>query len=142
VTDLAASAKSLSLAIALVALIIGAVGVMNSIMMAVFERSQEIGMMRAIGASRWNIIRIILQETTILTVIGGVTGIVIATLGGQLIENFIRQTMPYVPSGDMLLFDPVLAAACVLFAVGIGLVAGLYPAGKAAQISPIAAIRG
>ncbi len=141
-TSIAASAKSLSLAIALVALIIGAVGVMNSIMMAVFERSQEIGMMRAIGASRWNVFRVILQETVILTVIGGVIGIIIAMLGGRLIETFIRQVMPYVPSGDMLRFDPALAAAAVVFAVVIGLKAGLYPAWKASRINPIEAIKG
>ncbi|MFU8819206.1 MAG: ABC transporter permease [Desulfurivibrio sp.] len=142
VANVAASAKSLSLAIAMVALVIGAVGVMNSILMAVFERSQEIGMMRAIGASRWNIFQIILKETTILTIVGGMAGVAGAMLGSHLIENFVRRIMPYVPSGEMLRFEPALAAACVAFALVIGLLAGLYPAWKASRINPIEAIKG
>ncbi|MFH7319688.1 ABC transporter permease [Desulfurivibrio sp. D14AmB] len=142
VANVAASAKSLSLAIAMVALVIGAVGVMNSILMAVFERSQEIGMMRAIGASRWNVFQIILKETTILTIAGGVAGVAGAMLGSQLIENFVRRIMPYVPTGEMLRFEPALAAGCVAFALVIGLLAGLYPAWKASRINPIEAIKG
>ena len=142
VANVAASAKSLSLAIAMVALVIGAVGVMNSILMAVFERSQEIGMMRAIGASRWNIFQIILKETTILTIGGGLAGVAGAMLGARLIESFVRRIMPYVPTGDMLRFEPALAAACVAFALVIGLLAGLYPAWKASRINPIEAIKG
>ena len=142
VANVAASAKSLSLAIALVALVIGAVGVMNSILMAVFERSQEIGMMRAIGASRWDIFQIILKETTILTIGGGLAGIAGAMLGAQLVENFVRRIMPYMPGGEMMRFDPLLAAGCVLFALAVGLLAGLYPAWKASRINPIEAIKG
>lgn len=142
VVNVAASAKSLSLAVAMVALIIGSVGVMNSILMAVFERSQEIGMMRAIGASRWDVFQIIIKETTMLTMGGGVAGIVGAMLAAQLIENFVRRIMPYVPSGEMLRFEPALAAACLVFALLVGLLAGLYPAWKASRINPIEAIKG
>lgn len=142
VTTVAASARSLSLAIGMVALIIGAVGVMNAILMAVFERTQEIGMMRAIGASRWDIFRIILKETALLTVIGGIFGIMIAAAGSTLVEAFVRRVMPYMPTGDMLRFEPMLALGCVLFAMAIGLLAGFYPAWKASRINPIEAIKG
>ena len=142
VATVAASARSLSLAVALVALIIGAVGVMNSILMAVFERTQEIGMMRAIGASRWDIFHIILKETALLTIVGGISGIVIASAGSTLIEGFVRRVMPYMPAGNMLNFEPFLAIACVLFAMITGLLAGFYPAWKASRINPIEAIKG
>jgi putative ABC transport system permease protein len=135
ISNLAASARALSLSIVLIAVLISAVGVMNSILMAVFERTQEIGMMRAVGASRWDIFRIILTETTILALCGGLAGIVLSTLGARLIEVF-------VPSGDLIRFDPVTALGSVAFIFVIGLCAGIYPAVKASNINPVEAIKG
>ncbi|MBD1399475.1 ABC transporter permease [Pelovirga terrestris] len=142
VSNLAAAARALSLAIVLIAILISAVGVMNSILMAVFERTQEIGMMRAVGASRWDIFRIILNETTILALVGGVVGIVLSTLGARLIEAFVRSVMPFVPSGDLIRFDPIVALGSVAFIFVIGLCAGIYPAVKASKINPVEAIKG
>jgi putative ABC transport system permease protein len=115
---------------------------MNSILMAVFERTQEIGMMRAVGASRWDIFRIILEETTILSLSGGLVGILISILGSRMIEAFVRSVMPFVPSGNLISFDPVVAAGSVLFIFIIGLCAGIYPALKASKINPVEAIKG
>lgn len=142
ITNLAASARALSLSIVLIAILISAVGVMNSILMAVFERTQEIGMMRAVGASRWDIFRIILNETTILALCGGMVGIVLSTLGARLIEAFVRSVMPFVPSGDLIRFDPGIALGSVAFIFVIGVCAGIYPAVKAAKINPVEAIKG
>jgi putative ABC transport system permease protein len=142
VSNLAAAARALSLAIVLIAILISAVGVMNSILMAVFERTQEIGMMRAVGASRWDIFRIILSETTILTLCGGVVGIVLSTLGARLIEAFVRSVMPFVPSGQLISFEPGVALGSVTFIFIIGLCAGIYPAVKASSINPVEAIKG
>jgi len=99
-------------------------------------------MMRAIGASRWDIFHIILKETALLTIAGGICGILIAAAGSTLIEGFVRRAMPYMPTGDMLSFEPLLAIACVFFAMITGLIAGLYPAWKASRINPIEAIKG
>ena len=142
VSNLAASARALSLAIVLIAILISAVGVMNSILMAVFERTQEIGMMRAVGASRWDIFRIILGETTILALCGGVVGIALSTLGARLIETFVRSVMPFVPSGQLISFDAGVALGSVAFIFIIGLCAGIYPAVKASKINPVEAIKG
>jgi putative ABC transport system permease protein len=142
ISNLAASARALSLAIVLIAVLISAVGVMNSILMSVFERSQEIGMMRAVGASRRDVFRIILEETTILSLTGGVFGIAIATLGSKLIEAFVRSVMPFVPTGSLISFDPFLALGSMLFIMVIGLFAGIYPACKASKINPVEAIKG
>ncbi len=142
ISNLAASARALSLAIVLIAILISAVGVMNSILMAVFERTQEIGMMRAVGASRRDIFRIILEETTILALGGGLVGILISILGSRLIEAFVRSVMPFVPSGDLISFDPGVAAGSVIFIFVIGLCAGIYPAWKASKINPVEAIKG
>jgi putative ABC transport system permease protein len=142
IANLAAAARAMSLAIVLIAVLISAVGVMNSILMAVFERSQEIGMMRAVGASRRDVFRIILEETAILSLGGGIVGIIIAILGSTLIESFVRSVMPYVPSGNLISFDPLLALGSVAFITAIGLGAGLYPAWKASKINPVEAIKG
>lgn len=142
ISNLAASAKMLSLSIAFIAVFISAVGVMNSILMAVFERTQEIGMMRAIGASRADVFRIILKETVILALTGGSAGIALSIVGTDAIEAFVRKVMPYVPSGDMVKFEPGLALASLSFACILGVLAGLYPAWKASRINPIEAIKG
>lgn len=142
ISNLAASAKALSLSIVLIAILISAVGVMNSILMAVFERTQEIGMMRAVGASRRDVFRIVLEETTILSLVGGLVGIAFSILGSRMIETFVRSVMPFVPSGELISFDPAIAAGSVLFIFSIGIVAGIYPAWKASKINPIEAIKG
>lgn len=140
--SLAASAKIMSISLAIIAIFISAVGVMNALLMAIFERAQEIGMMRAIGASRLDIFRIILKETILMTAAGGIAGVLIANAGAQGIESLLRKTMPYVPSGNLIVFDPILAAGCIGFSVLLGFIAGLFPAWKATNISPIEAIKG
>lgn len=140
--SLASSAKVLSLSIAVIAILISAVGVINSILMSIFERTQEIGMMRAIGASKFDIFRIIIKETTMLTAAGGIAGIILSVIGSGIIEGFVRSFMPYVPSGRMIFFELWLAGLCILFSLLIGVFAGLYPAWKASRINPIEAIKG
>jgi putative ABC transport system permease protein len=99
-------------------------------------------MMRAVGASRADIFRIIIKETILLTGAGGVSGIMLATLLAGLIEGFVRKVMPYVPSGEIIRFEPLLAAGCILFTLLVGMAAGGYPSWKASTINPIEAIRG
>ncbi|MDH4233159.1 MAG: ABC transporter permease, partial [Nitrospirota bacterium] len=105
ISSLAASAKVLSLSIAIIAIIVSAVGVMNAMLMAVFERTQEIGMMRAVGASGFDIFRIVLKEGMLLTISGGVAGILASVAGNDMIEHFARRVMPYVPGDSMVRFD-------------------------------------
>lgn len=142
ISSLASSAKILSLSVAIIALIISAVGVMNSILMTVFERTQEIGMMRAIGAGRNDIFKIIITETMILTTVGGLLGLTISTIGSELIESFVRKFMPYVPAGKIILFDFKIAFFSLIFSIFVGIISGLYPAFKASKVSPIEAIKG
>lgn len=140
--SLANSAKVLSLSIAVIAVLISAVGVMNAILMAIFERTREIGMMRAVGASRTDVFRIILKETLLLTAAGGACGILLSTLAAGIIEGSVRRIMPYVPSGKMIHFDPILAGGCLAFTLILGMAAGGYPSWKASTIHPIEAIKG
>lgn len=139
--DLAASARVLSLAIVAIALLISAGGVMNSILMAVFERIPEIGIMRAIGASRADIFRIVIEESIIITGIGGIGGVIIAIIGSGLIERLLRGLTPYAPPGSVISFEPVLAMLCFIFSIFLGVVSGIYPAWRASKVSPIEALR-
>lgn len=139
---IAASAKVLALSIVAVALLISAAGVVNSMLTAVFERSQEIGMMRAIGASRADIFRIFIIETIIITSAGGVIGIALAFSGTPIIEVTIGRLMPFLYSKELITFDPIIATFCIILSLILGVCAGLYPAWRASRVSPIEAIRG
>ncbi len=142
IASIANSAKILSLSVAMIAIIISSVGVMNSILMAIFERTQEIGMMRAIGAAKVDIFRMIIFETMILTTVGGLVGLSVSLIGSGVIEIFVKKFMPYVPSGRMITFEPFIAFTCIIFSIAIGMISGGYPAYRASRVSPIEAIKG
>lgn len=116
-----------------IGLLIGGVGVMNIMLMSVTERTREIGVRKAIGARRRDIIRQFLTEAVALTGAGGVIGV---SLGG-IISFLINKLLPSLPSAV-----PMWA---VIMAVGgsmsVGLFFGMYPAVKAARLNPVEALR-
>jgi|WetSurMetagenome_2_1015567.scaffolds.fasta_scaffold08890_2 putative ABC transport system permease protein len=142
IMNLVGSARSLLFSVIVIAIVISAAGITNTLLMSVNERTREIGMMKAIGASGFHIALLLLAETIIITALGGVIGIVAALAGSGLIEAFVRGIVPYAPSGSFVSFDPFLVAGCLAFSVGLGLLCGLYPAVKSARLSPMEAIRG
>lgn len=141
-TTLLRNTKVFVLAIVLVAILIGAVGVLNTILMTVFERSREIGMLKAVGASRLDIFRLIWTETLMICLAGGLSGIALALLTARLVEAFVRSALPYAPSGTLISFSLSSFGVCLAFALVLGLLAGLYPAYRAASVRPMEAIRG
>jgi putative ABC transport system permease protein len=121
---------ALMVAISSVGLLIGGIGVMNIMLVSVTERTREIGVRKAIGARRRDIIVQFLIEAATLTGVGGVVGI----LFGSGIALLIRTIMPtYIP-----LWSPIVG---FVVSVGLGVVFGLWPAWKAARLSPIEALR-
>lgn len=141
IMGLVSSTRVLILAVVLISTIIGGVGVLNTILMSVFERIRELGMMKAVGASRIDVFKLIWIETLIICTTGGVLGCIIAIIGSGAVEKFIRKVMPYAPSGHLISLNPLLFFVTIIFAVLIGIIAGFYPAYRAANLKPIEAIR-
>ena len=119
-------------AISAVALMIGGIGVMNIMLVSVTERTKEIGIRKAVGATRSGILSQFLIEAVILTAIGGSIGVAV----GEILSIVINTYSP-LPA-----FIPVWAIILGLFAsAGVGVVFGVFPAWKAANLDPIEALR-
>ena len=141
IMNLVGSARTLLISVIIVAIIISAVGIMNTLLMSVNERTREFGMMKAIGASGMDIGRLVLIETMFITVIGGVIGLLLSTLGSGLIEGFVKGIIPYSPAGRLMALEPGLIGLCLLFSIIIGFVCGIYPAVRSSRLTPMEAIR-
>lgn len=140
-TALMGSAQALIFAIVIVVVVISAVGVLNTVLMSVFERTREIGILRATGAGRTDVFSLIWTETLVMAAIGGAMGLALAAIGAPLAEKVIRRFVPLVGQESVLQFEPRIAVLCILATLGIAVVAGAYPALRAAGRSTIAALR-
>lgn len=139
--NLVGAARFLLLCIVAIAVTIAALGVLNTMSAAVLERTAEIGILRAVGASRADVFGAIWMEGMLLALLGGVLGIAGALAAGRTVELAMRLLMPLAPAGSVLAPDPALAVDCLLFVSAIGAIAGILPALRAAALSPTAAIR-
>lgn len=135
------STRTLLGCVALVALLIAGAGVSNTVLMAVTERTREIGVMRAVGASSFDIFRLIWMETLQVCVLGGIGGIFLAMLGARSVETWLRGRLPFSPDGALVHPEWSVVLGCLAGAVLLGSIAGLLPAWRAAKFSPVEAIR-
>jgi putative ABC transport system permease protein len=137
--------------IAAISLVVGGIGIMNIMLATVTERTREIGIRRALGAKRFDIIRQFLIETVALSVLGGITGIVfgygcipaVRTLRWALKEYApqLLVGLPTVVRDAEPIIVPLSIPLAFFISVAIGVVFGLYPAYRAAQMDPIEALR-
>jgi putative ABC transport system permease protein len=118
-------------AIASISLLVGGIGIMNIMLASVMERTREIGVRRAVGATRWDIIRQFLVETTLITVTGGFAGTIVGVLLSQLVA--------YFAGWSTIITVTSVIVACVV-SVTVGVVFGLYPAVRAARLDPVYAL--
>ena len=121
-----------------IALIVGGIGVMNIMLVSVTERTKEIGIRKALGAKTGSILFQFLMEAVIITLIGGFVGIVLGILGARGICGLASS----MGMGDMqAVIDPKVILVATGFSSLIGIFFGIYPARKAAKLSPIEALR-
>ncbi|MBE6086121.1 MAG: FtsX-like permease family protein [Selenomonas ruminantium] len=119
-------------AIAGISLIVGGIGIMNIMMVSVTERTREIGIRKALGATFMNIMTQFLIESMVIGIIGGIIGIIVGCGASQIIAKVGNFT-------TVITITPIIIS--FIFSVGIGLFFGIYPARKAAKLDPIEALR-
>jgi putative ABC transport system permease protein len=120
-------------AIAGISLLVGGIGIMNIMLVSVTERTREIGLRKAVGAKRRDILSQFLIESVILAVIGGIFGILLGTAGALAISRLQSDLTAVVTVQSVLLATG--------FSAAVGLFFGIYPATRAARLHPIEALR-
>ena len=118
--------------IAGISLLVGGIGIMNIMLASVTERTREIGIRRAIGAKRMQIVGQFLVETIVLSMIGGLIGVAVGMLIPALVTYF---------AGMPTIFTPHSIILSVGISMAVGIVFGIYPAIRAANLDPIVALR-
>jgi putative ABC transport system permease protein len=118
--------------IAAISLVVGGIGIMNIMLVSVTERTREIGIRKAIGAKRKNILTQFLIEALCVSGLGGVLGVALGFIGCEILPKLLKQSV--IMSGRIVFLSFAFSAA-------VGIVFGLYPANKASKLKPIDALR-
>lgn len=118
--------------VAAISLLVGGIGVMNIMLVSVTERTREIGIRKALGARTVSVLLQFLAEAGIITLLGGIIGIILGILGAMGVGS-IANISPQVSAGTIFFAS--------VFSCGVGIFFGIYPARKAAKLSPIEALR-
>ena len=118
--------------VAVISLVVGGIGIMNIMLVSVTERTREIGIRKAIGATPDDILIQFLIEASIISLLGGLVGILLG-VGGSWIVSAV--------AGWVTVVNMTAIIAAVVVSAGIGIFFGIYPASKAAKLNPIVALR-
>jgi putative ABC transport system permease protein len=124
--------KYLLAGIAAVSLLVGGIGIMNIMLVSVTERTREIGVRKALGATRFNIMFQFLVEALVLCLVGGLIGVVVGSLGAVVLSRLAHWNTLISPLAILLAF---------VFSAAVGLFFGIWPARRAASLDPIIALR-
>lgn len=126
------------------ALLVASLGIVNTMIMSIYERTREIGTLKAIGASRADIRLMFMLEAGMIGLIGGVLGLFFGWGLGRILNRVIQwyienEQLPI--QGNFFVITPTLALVALGFAALVGILAGLYPANRAAKLDPLKALR-
>ncbi len=141
ILNLVGSARTLIFSVVVIALIIGTLGIVNTMFVTIYERKKEIGIFKAIGAGNFDIIKLIIIETMIIAILGGLEGSVLSLVGGSVVEGFVRGVIPYAPKRMMFTFQFSTFLVAIGYATIIGVIAAIFPSLKASSVSPLETIR-
>ena len=130
------NSRAITDGILLLTVLVGSVILMNTMVMSVFERTREIGVLRAVGWRRGRILRMILAESIVLTLISGLVGVALAWSLTRLLG-----LLPAASIATVVRFTPKLLARTAILALMLGTIGGLYPAWRAAKLAPVEALR-
>ena len=134
-------------AIAAISLIVGAIGIANTMFTSVLEKTKEIGIMKAIGARNKNILTIFLLNSGMIGLVGGIGGIILGVIGSGLIGSMVSSSSGTAGGGGIgrllgnTAITPGLLIGALLFSVVIGMIAGVIPAYRASKLKPVDALR-
>ena len=130
--------------IGVLALVVASIGIANTMIMAIFERTREIGVLKALGASNGDVLKMFMVESAAIGLLGGICGVIggwlLSRLLDWVIHNYLTSIQVSIPAPFFIL-TPTLIAGALGFATVIGLLAGLYPAARAARLDPLTALR-
>jgi putative ABC transport system permease protein len=126
------------IAISSISLIVAAMGIMNTMLMSVMERTHEIGVMKAIGAKNRNILSLFLLEAGLVSLLGGLCGCILGVLGARAISFGIQTGFDVEITAVV---EPAVLLGGIAVAVVVGMLSGLYPARKASKMSPVEAVK-
>ena len=144
-TEMAGTFGALLAGIASVSLLVGGIGIMNIMLVSVTERTREIGIRKAIGARRADVLRQFLIESATISLVGGALGVALALVGGPVVQGLslwekLAQSQPGGGAWE-LIFSPEIIALAFVFSAAVGIFFGIYPAVKASRLSPVEALR-
>jgi putative ABC transport system permease protein len=140
ITSVVQSISLFLAAIAAVSLLVGAVGIANTMFMSVMERTRQIGLLKALGATDSEVMKLFLMESGLFGFVGGVLGIIVGVSISVIITAVGLRAMG--PGGTMItVISPELLIFALAFSIFVGIISGVAPARSAAKMNPVDALR-
>ena len=137
-SDMMSTMNTFLLALAAVSLVVGAVGIANTMFTSVLEKTKEIGIMKAIGARNYDIMLIFILNAALIGLVGGILGIIAGTMLSGVLPSLMG-SVPFARSSGIVSLNSVIMALSV--SVSVGIIAGIIPAYQASKLKPVDALR-